>query len=82
MAAEIGPTDRTDFNFGSKRCPGRPILAKISTEIGQARPILLRGDDFDVTGHRAIGSYIARSVEVMISQYLIRLDLISRSEKN
>ena len=34
-------------------------------------------------GHRAIGSYIARSVEVMhdLSIFNIRLDLISRSEK-
>ena len=35
-----------------------------------------------MTGQHAIGSYIARSVEVVISQYLIHLDfIISHSEK-
>ena len=45
----------------------QPILAKISAEIGPAiaKPIL-RGIDFEMTGQRAIGTYIARSVEVNI----------------
>ena len=53
----------------------------MSGETMQARPILYRGTNFDVTGHRAIGSYIARSAEVMIFQYLICLNLISCSEE-
>ena len=70
MAAEIGPT--------------RPILiAKfvLGNQFWQKflpKSVRLdgfyRGTNFDVTGHRAISSYIARSVEVMISQYLIHLD--------
>ena len=44
-------SDRTDS--GCKRCLGRSILAKVSAEIGQARPIL-GGINFDVTGHCAI----------------------------
>ena len=65
---------RTDY--GSKSGPGQLILAKITAEIGPAiaRPIL-RGTDFAMTGQRAIGSYIARSIEVMVFQYLICLDL-------
>ena len=49
----------------------------------QARPTLYRGTNFDVTGHRAIGRYIwlYRSAEVMIFQYLIRLNLISCFEE-
>ena len=48
-------------------------MAKISAEIGQARLIL--------GGPILSNKYIARSIEVMISQYLIHLDLISNSEK-
>ena len=75
---------RTDFD--SKSGPGATInFGKISAEIGPAiYRLILRRTDFEITGQRAIGSYIARSVEVVISQYLIRLDFIihvSRSEK-
>ena len=54
-------------------------MANIPAEIGPAQyGLILRRTDFEMTGQRAIGSYIAsyRSVEVMISQYLIRLDFI------
>ena len=64
MAAEIGPT-------------GPILVAKVVQAGNQFWQKLLpksvrldrfyRGTNFDLTGHRAIGSYIARLVEVMIS---------------
>ena len=62
---------RRDFgtNFGKNFAEIRPAIDRF------------KGIDFEMTGQRAVGSYTTRSVEVAISQYLIRFDFKATNYK-